>query len=71
MQIVIHKDLFRMQLKNILLKEINHEIISLNIIKLLNEEMKGKLSLAIEIFTNKYKRKMYQLVSRCGSIGSS
>ena len=50
--------------ENILLKEINHEIISLNIIKLLNEEMKGKLSLAIEIFTNKYKRKfMYQLVS--------
>ena len=50
--------------ENILLKEINHEIISLNIIKLLNEELKGKLTLAIEIFTNNYKRKfMYQLVS--------
>lgn len=50
--------------ENILLKEINHEIISLNIIKLLNEEFKGKLTLAIEIFTNNYKRKfMYQLVS--------
>ena len=50
--------------ENILLKEINHEIISLNIIKLLNEELKGKLTLAIKIFTNNYKRKfMYQLVS--------
>jgi hypothetical protein len=50
--------------ENILIKGISHEIISLKVIKKLNEEFNGKLDLAIKIFTNNYNRKfMYQLVS--------
>ena len=50
--------------ENILIKGISHEVISLKVIKKLNEEFNGKLDLAIKIFTNNYNRKfMYQLVS--------
>ena len=50
--------------ENILIKGISHEVISLKVIKKLNEEFNGKLDLAIKIFTNNYNRKfMYQLLS--------
>ena len=50
--------------ENILIKGVSHEVISLKVIKKLNEEFNGKLDLAIKIFTNNYNRKfMYQLVS--------
>lgn len=41
-----------------------HEKLSLEFMKLLNDEFDGKLSLAIEIFTNKYHKKfLHQLIS--------
>lgn len=41
-----------------------HEKLSLEFMKILNEEFDGKLSLAIEIFTNKYHKKfLHQLIS--------
>lgn len=47
-----------------LFKDVNHEQISLWIFKRLNEEFKGRLELAIQIFTGKYHRKfLHQLVS--------
>ena len=47
-----------------LLSGVNHEELSIRIIKLLNEEFKGALSLASKIFTNNYTRGfMHQLVS--------
>jgi hypothetical protein len=55
---------FSHALENILVKEINHEKITLMFMKQLNVEFDGKLSLAIEIFKNTYKKKfLYQLVS--------
>ena len=55
---------FSHALENILVNEINHEKITLMFMKLLNVEFDGKLSLAIEIFKNTYKKKfLYQLVS--------
>jgi HD superfamily phosphohydrolase len=51
-------------LENVLIKDVHHETISILIMKLLNDEFKGQLKTAIEIFTNKYpKRFLYQLVS--------
>jgi HD superfamily phosphohydrolase len=51
-------------LENELIKDVHHETISLLIMKVLNEEFKGQLQTAIDIFTNKYsKRFLYQLVS--------
>ncbi len=42
----------------------NHEALSLYFMQVLNEEFDGKLSLAIEIFTDKYEKKfLHQLVS--------
>ncbi len=50
--------------EKILLTGISHETISLKVFKKLNQDFKGKLNLAIQIFTNNYKRKfMHQLVS--------
>ena len=50
--------------EKILLKGKTHEELSLRIIQNLNEEFKGALGLAIQIFTNSYPRKfMHQLVS--------
>ena len=55
---------FSHALENILVKEINHEKITLMFMKQLNVEFDGKLSLAVEIFKNTYKKKfLYQLVS--------
>lgn len=51
-------------LENELIKDVHHEAISIQIMKVLNEEFKGKLKTAIEIFTNRYPKKfLYQLVS--------
>lgn len=44
--------------------DVNHEQLSLMIMEQLNHEMNGRLSLAIEIFTNRYpKHFLHQLVS--------
>lgn len=44
--------------------DVHHEKLSLLIMERLNEEFKGRLAKAIEIFTNKYHKKyLYQLVS--------
>lgn len=51
-------------LENVLIKDISHEEISLMIIKKLNIEFEGKLSMAIDIFTNDYSKKfLHQLMS--------
>jgi HD superfamily phosphohydrolase len=51
-------------LENELIKDVHHEAISILIMQALNEEFKGQLSMAIEIFTNKYPRRfLYQLLS--------
>ncbi len=43
---------------------VSHERLSLEFMKALNEEFNGKLSLAIQIFENKYSKKfLYQLIS--------
>ncbi len=55
---------FSHTLENILIKGVNHEAISLALMQLLNAEWNGKLSLAIEIFTDSYPKKfLHQLVS--------
>ncbi len=47
-----------------LLQNVKHEQVSLLLMNLLNEEFNGKLSLAIDMFTNKYPRKFFnQLIS--------
>ncbi|MTI88735.1 MAG: HD domain-containing protein [Balneolaceae bacterium] len=47
-----------------LIKDFNHEMMSLAIMKDLNKEFDGTLDTAIEIFTNQYKKKfLYQLIS--------
>jgi HD superfamily phosphohydrolase len=47
-----------------LLKDIHHEQISLLIMKKLNEEFKGQLQTAIDIFTNNHPKKfLHQLIS--------
>ena len=51
-------------LESILLKNMHHETLSLHIMQLLNEELKGKLHIAISIFTDNYpKRFLHQLIS--------
>jgi HD superfamily phosphohydrolase len=51
-------------LENELISDVNHEAISIQIMKVLNEEFKGQLQTAIEIFTNKYPKKfLYQLIA--------
>ena len=55
---------FSHALEHSIVSGINHEDISMLIMDKLNEEFKGKLSLAIEIFKNKYpKAFLYQLIS--------
>lgn len=55
---------FSHALESELIKGVNHEAISLLIMRVLNEEFKGKLDTAIAIFTDKYpKRFLSQLVS--------
>src|SRR5215467_15233584 len=51
-------------LEGMLIKDIQHESISILIIKRLNEEFDGQLQMALEIFTNNYPKKfLYQLIS--------
>lgn len=55
---------FSHALENVLLPELNHEVLSALIIKELNKQYNGELSLAIDIFNNNYKRKFFsQLIS--------
>jgi len=47
-----------------LLKDVHHEELSILIMKKMNEELKGQLQTAIDIFTNKHPKKfLYQLIS--------
>lgn len=55
---------FSHALESTLLEGIHHEILSITFMKLLNEEFNNELSLAIDIFLNKYPRKFFhQLIS--------
>ena len=55
---------FSHALESLLAKDVEHETLSLMIMKTLNEEMDGKLSMAIEVFKNTYPKKfLHQLVS--------
>ncbi len=55
---------FSHSLEHSIVKGISHETISSFIMNALNKEFKGKLSLAIKIFNNKYKKYfLHQLVS--------
>jgi len=55
---------FSHALEHSLVKEINHEDISMLIMERLNTEFKGQLSTAIEIFTGRYHKKfLHQLIS--------
>lgn len=55
---------FSHTLENSLLKGVDHEDISLQVMNELNKEFKGSLALAIDIFTRKYPRRFFaELVS--------
>lgn len=55
---------FSHALENILIPNVHHETISLQIMNRMNEEFGGKLSTAISVFTNKYHKKfLHQLIS--------
>ncbi len=55
---------FSHTLEGLIIEDVPHEEISLRFMELLNEQFEGKLSTAIEIFTNKYSKKfLHQLVS--------
>jgi len=55
---------FSHTLENNILENINHESLSLAIIKMLNEEFSGELEMAIQIFSGTYhKHFLHQLVS--------
>jgi HD superfamily phosphohydrolase len=55
---------FSHALENVLIEGVHHEMLSLHIMRLLNEEFGGELQMAIDIFTDKYPKKfLHQLVS--------
>src|SRR5260221_8130019 len=55
---------FSHALENVVIRGIDHEALSLLIMKVLNEEYSGQLETGIRIFTNKYPRRfLHQLVS--------
>ncbi len=55
---------FSHALENMLVKNHSHESVSLLIMNRLNKKMSGKLSVAIEIFTNRHPKKfLHQMVS--------
>lgn len=55
---------FSHALENSIIEELNHEFLSSLLIDKLNQEFNGKLSLALDIFHNKYKKKfLHQLIS--------
>ncbi|MEO7121008.1 MAG: HD domain-containing protein [Ginsengibacter sp.] len=51
-------------LENVLIKNVSHEEISLLLMRRINEQLSGKLQMAIDIFTDIYPRKFFhQLIS--------
>jgi HD superfamily phosphohydrolase len=55
---------FSHALENILIHNTHHETISILIMRVLNDQMKGKLQKAIDIFTNNYTKPfLHQLIS--------
>src|SRR5882724_1795 len=44
-------------LENILITDVHHEAISILIMRILNDEFKGQLKMAIDIFTNNYPKR--------------
>jgi uncharacterized protein len=55
---------FSHSLEHSIVKGVNHEVISSLLMDALNKEFKGKLSLAIRVFNDKYEKKfLHQLVS--------
>ena len=55
---------FSHALENVLVRNVHHEAISILIMKVLNEELGGQLTMAIDIFTNNYHKPfLHQLVS--------
>lgn len=55
---------FSHALESVLMKDIHHEDLSLLLMKQLNEQFRGQLETAIDIFTNAYPKKfLHQLVS--------
>ena len=55
---------FSHALENVLIEGVDHETISLMLMKELNKQFEDKLSMALEIFTNQYPTKfLYQLIS--------
>ena len=55
---------FSHALENVLVPGVHHETIGLQIMQKLNDELSGKLSTAISIFTNQYpKQFLHQLIS--------
>ncbi len=55
---------FSHALENVIAKGIHHEELSIEIMKQINEELNGQLSLAIKIFTNQYHKPfLHQLIS--------
>ncbi|WP_336516288.1 HD domain-containing protein [Pollutibacter soli] len=55
---------FSHALESVLIEDVHHEELSILIMKKMNEEFGGGLSMAIEIFTDKYPKKfLHQLVS--------
>lgn len=55
---------FSHALENVLIKDAGHEAISILIMRVLNEQLKGRLDLAIDIFTKNYKKPfLNQLIS--------
>lgn len=55
---------FSHSLEHSLIKDFNHEMMSLAIMKKLNVEFDGQLEMAISIFTDQYKKKfLHQLIS--------
>jgi len=55
---------FSHTMEHSLVNDINHEEISLIMMRKINAEMNGKLDIALEIFTNRYPKKfLHQLVS--------
>jgi HD superfamily phosphohydrolase len=51
-------------LENMLAKDVGHERISIMIMEVMNDEFRGDLKTAVEIFTNHYHKKfLYQLLS--------
>lgn len=55
---------FSHALENVLIKDVQHEAISIHIMRVLNEQFQGQLQTAIDIFTDNYHKPfLHQLVS--------